>query len=160
MTTRLPAFEVLVDMARNDPEGLETLRRSLTNAVIATASSEISRRRLEGLQFRVDLERRRAQTPLTLACIAVIVSIWIEKGLGMIVTGFVPSPLGKVTSYVPTIPELLITLGILIITLTIALPGFREFFDRERLISATEQVYGVLQKARMESMAEKREVAE
>ena len=51
-------------MARNDPEGLETLRRSLTNAVIATASSEISRRRLEGLQFRVDLERRRAQTPL------------------------------------------------------------------------------------------------
>ena len=30
----------------------------------------------------------------------------------MIVTGFVPSPLGKVTSYVPTIPEVLITLGI------------------------------------------------
>ncbi len=64
MTTRLPAFEVLVDMARNDPEGLETLRRSLTNAVIATASSEDSRRRLKGLQFRVDLERRRAPTPL------------------------------------------------------------------------------------------------
>ena len=64
MTTRLPAFEVLVDMARNDPEGLETLRRSLTNAVIATASNETARRRLEGLQFRVDLERRRATTPL------------------------------------------------------------------------------------------------
>lgn len=64
MTTRLPAFEVLVDMARNDPEGLETLRRSLTNAVIATARSENSRRRLLGLQFRVDLERRRAATPL------------------------------------------------------------------------------------------------
>ena len=64
MTTRLPAFEVLVDMARNDPEGLETLSRSLTNAVISTASSEDSRRRLEGLQFRVDLERRRAASPL------------------------------------------------------------------------------------------------
>ncbi len=64
MTTRLPAFEVLVDMARNDPEGLETLRRSLTNAVIATASNESSRRRLKGLQFRVDVERRRAATPL------------------------------------------------------------------------------------------------
>ena len=49
--------------------------------------------------------------------------------------------------------ELLITLGILVITLTIALPGFREFFDRERLINATEEVYGMLQKARMESMA-------
>ncbi|MFV2090613.1 MAG: DUF3135 domain-containing protein, partial [Pseudomonadales bacterium] len=38
MANRLPAFEVLVDMARNDPEGLEALRRSLTNAVISTAS--------------------------------------------------------------------------------------------------------------------------
>jgi type IV fimbrial biogenesis protein FimT len=55
--------------------------------------------------------------------------------------------------------ELLITLGILIITLTIALPGFREFFDRERLINATEQVYGVLQKARMESMARSEEMS-
>ena len=64
MTTRLPAFEVLVDMARNDPEGLETLRRSLTSAVIASARSANSRRRLQGLQFKVDVERRRAATPL------------------------------------------------------------------------------------------------
>ena len=61
---RLPAFEVLVDMARNDPKGLETLRRSLTDAVIATASNDTTRRRLQGLQFRVDMERRRATTPL------------------------------------------------------------------------------------------------
>lgn len=67
MKARLPAFEVLVDMARNDPEGLETLRRSLTNAVIAGASSDTTKRRLEGLQFRVDLERRRAGTPLAAA---------------------------------------------------------------------------------------------
>jgi len=55
---------------------------------------------------------RKAKGPLTFACIAVIVSIWIDKGLGMIVTGFIPSPLGHVTSYVPTVPELTITLGI------------------------------------------------
>jgi molybdopterin-containing oxidoreductase family membrane subunit len=55
---------------------------------------------------------RKSGTTLTIACIAVIVSIWIEKGLGMIVTGFVPSPLGKVTGYAPTAPEMLITLGI------------------------------------------------
>lgn len=61
---RLPAFEVLVDMARNDPQGLETLRRSLTDAVIAAASNDTTRRRLQGLQFRVDMERRRASTPL------------------------------------------------------------------------------------------------
>ena len=30
----------------------------------------------------------------------------------MIVTGFVPSPLGHVTSYSPTLPEVFITLGI------------------------------------------------
>ena len=61
---RLPAFDVLVDMARNDPQGLETLRRSLTDAVIAAASNETTRKRLRGLQFRVDMERRRASTPL------------------------------------------------------------------------------------------------
>ncbi len=61
---RLPAFEVLVDMARNDPQGLETLRRSLTDAVIAAASNETTRKRLQGIQFRVDMERRRASTPL------------------------------------------------------------------------------------------------
>ncbi|MEE8079348.1 MAG: DUF3135 domain-containing protein [Pseudomonadales bacterium] len=67
MTTRLPSFEVLVDMARNDPNGLETLRQSLTEAVIAAASSDSTRRRLKGLQFRVDLERQRARTPLAAA---------------------------------------------------------------------------------------------
>jgi hypothetical protein len=64
MTTRLPDFDILLDMARNDPEGLETLRRSLTGAVIASAMSPNTRRRLHGLQFRVDMERRRARTPL------------------------------------------------------------------------------------------------
>jgi molybdopterin-containing oxidoreductase family membrane subunit len=44
--------------------------------------------------------------------VAVVVSIWIEKGLGMVVTGFVPSPLGHVTAYVPTLAEISIGLGI------------------------------------------------
>jgi molybdopterin-containing oxidoreductase family membrane subunit len=60
----------------------------------------------------VNPRTRRAKTPLTIACVIVIISIWIEKGLGMVVTGFVPSPLGAVTSYVPTLPELGITFGI------------------------------------------------
>lgn len=49
---------------------------------------------------------------LATGCVAVFVSVWIEKGLGMIVAGFVPSPLGHVTRYVPTAPELLISLGV------------------------------------------------
>ncbi|MBX3706506.1 MAG: DUF3135 domain-containing protein [Pseudomonadales bacterium] len=64
MTVRLPAFDVLVDMARNDPQGLETLRRSLTNAVITAAPTEDARRKLRGLAFRIDMERRRASSPL------------------------------------------------------------------------------------------------
>jgi Ni/Fe-hydrogenase subunit HybB-like protein len=42
----------------------------------------------------------------------VIVAIWIEKGMGLIVTGFVPSPLGEITEYTPTAPEVMITIGV------------------------------------------------
>jgi molybdopterin-containing oxidoreductase family membrane subunit len=49
---------------------------------------------------------------LIIACVFVFVSLWIEKGLGLVVTGFIPSPLEKITEYVPTGPEIAITLGI------------------------------------------------
>lgn len=49
---------------------------------------------------------------LPIACGAVFLSIWIDKGMGMVVTGFVPSPLGEVTEYMPTFPEVMISLGI------------------------------------------------
>lgn len=55
---------------------------------------------------------RRNPRVLLPVCVAVFVSIWIEKGLGLIVPGFIPSPLGEVTPYVPTFPEGLITAGI------------------------------------------------
>ena len=55
---------------------------------------------------------RRNETLLALLCIGVIVAIWIEKGMAMIVTGFIPSPLGKVTEYTPTFPEVAITVGV------------------------------------------------
>jgi len=45
---------------------------------------------------------RRRERTLVIACLAVVVSLWIDKGLGMVVTGFVPSPLGRVTEYLPT----------------------------------------------------------
>ena len=49
---------------------------------------------------------------LAVACVMVFASLWIDKGMGLIVGGFVPSPLGHVTSYVPTLPEVTITLAI------------------------------------------------
>ena len=55
---------------------------------------------------------RQSRSWLPLACVAVVASVWIEKGLAMVVAGFVPSPLGTVTRYVPTPRELLISLGV------------------------------------------------
>ncbi len=55
---------------------------------------------------------RRTESVLVLACLAVFASIWIDKGLGMVITGFVPSPLGTVTEYWPTLPEAFISLGV------------------------------------------------
>jgi len=55
---------------------------------------------------------RRQEKYLLGLCGAVIVAIWIEKGMGMVVTGFVPSPLGRVTDYAPTAIEVAITVGV------------------------------------------------
>jgi Ni/Fe-hydrogenase subunit HybB-like protein len=55
---------------------------------------------------------RKNPPTLVMGCIAVIVSLWIDKGLGLVVTGFVPPPVGEITEYLPTYPEVFITLGI------------------------------------------------
>ncbi len=49
---------------------------------------------------------------LAIACAMVFFSLWIDKGIGLIVAAFVPSPLGAVTTYAPSLPEALIALGI------------------------------------------------
>ena len=55
---------------------------------------------------------RRREGVLAAAALCVFVSLWLEKGMGLIVAGFVPSPLEHVTSYSPTAPEWAIVLGI------------------------------------------------
>ena len=55
---------------------------------------------------------RRREGILALACVIVFFSLWIEKGFVLVVTGFIPSPLGRVFEYSPTIPEIFITLGV------------------------------------------------
>jgi Ni/Fe-hydrogenase subunit HybB-like protein len=49
---------------------------------------------------------------LDVACVLAIVGIWIEKGMGLVVPGFVPSPLGEIVEYSPTLNETLICCGI------------------------------------------------
>jgi len=55
---------------------------------------------------------RRDHSTLAAACVLVVVSTWIDKGLGLITGGFVPNPFDRITEYWPTIPEAIITLGI------------------------------------------------
>jgi len=49
---------------------------------------------------------------LNIACVLCIVGIWIEKGMGLLIPGFVPTPLGEIVEYVPTLNEILVCVGI------------------------------------------------
>ncbi len=67
---------------------------------------------------------RKSFATLNLGCVLIIAGIWIEKGIGLIIPGFIPAPLGEVWEYVPTTIEVLVTLGIWsigLLTLTLIL---------------------------------------
>lgn len=49
---------------------------------------------------------------LNAACVLLIVGVWIEKGMGLIVPAFIPTPLGEIVEYTPTLNESLVSLGI------------------------------------------------
>ncbi len=53
------------------------------------------------------------------ACGFLFVAVWMEKGIGLIVPGLIPSPLGEVVDYLPTWVELGVTLGILCLGITV-----------------------------------------
>ncbi len=55
---------------------------------------------------------RKNEITLFLACIFVFCGTWIDKGLGMISGGFIPSPLHHVTEYMPSLHELAISAGV------------------------------------------------
>jgi molybdopterin-containing oxidoreductase family membrane subunit len=55
---------------------------------------------------------RRRENVLAVACVAVIISTWIDKGFGLVIGGFVPNPFDRVFEYWPTVPEILISVGV------------------------------------------------
>jgi molybdopterin-containing oxidoreductase family membrane subunit len=55
---------------------------------------------------------RHNEKTLAMTCGLIVITTYIDKGLGLMTGGFVPSPLEKVTEYWPTVPEALITLGV------------------------------------------------
>jgi len=55
--------------------------------------------------------RRNLNFWLPLACIMTFAGIWIDKGMGLVVPAFIPSPIGEFSEYVPSAIEIINTLG-------------------------------------------------
>lgn len=78
MTRRLydlPSFDTLKQLAQKNPEALEDLRLSLTQEVIDCARSNEQKRRLEGLKFKIDMNRRKAKNPMQ-SCLKLSQLMW------------------------------------------------------------------------------------
>lgn len=59
----IPSFDELVALSNADPKGFEKLRTELCEQAIADAP-ESMQPRLKGLQFQIDMERKRSSSPL------------------------------------------------------------------------------------------------
>ncbi len=55
---------------------------------------------------------KKKEGTFALACAMIFLSLWIDKGVGMVLGGFVPNPLDRVTEYIPTVIELGISLAV------------------------------------------------
>jgi molybdopterin-containing oxidoreductase family membrane subunit len=54
------------------------------------------------------------------ACVPFFIGIWIEKGMGLIVPGRVPIPMGEVVDYAPGWVEVSVRRGILVLGIFVA----------------------------------------
>jgi molybdopterin-containing oxidoreductase family membrane subunit len=63
------------------------------------------------IMLLVPATRKREDT-LAIACVLLFISLWIDKGIGLVIGGFVPSPLEEITAYHPSFQEIMITLGV------------------------------------------------
>ncbi|KJS90719.1 sulfate reduction electron transfer complex DsrMKJOP subunit DsrP [Desulfosporosinus sp. BICA1-9] len=55
---------------------------------------------------------RKNDKILSLALVAIIAANWIDKGMGLVIGGFIPNPFDRVTEYVITYTEISVTLGV------------------------------------------------
>ena len=82
---------------------------------------------------------RRNPVTMNLAFVLIVVGVWIEKGMGLVVPAFIPTPIGEIYEYTPSMTEIMVSIGIwafglLIFTLLAkaALPVQCEFLRRQR----------------------------
>jgi hypothetical protein len=76
-------FEEWASLAKNDPQAFEAKREEIIAQFIAGASPRMQSR-LRGLQWRIDMDRRRASNPLS-SCMQIFNQMWTsvygERGL-------------------------------------------------------------------------------
>ncbi|MEE9524457.1 MAG: CBS domain-containing protein, partial [Thermodesulfovibrionales bacterium] len=55
---------------------------------------------------------RKNFVTLNTGCVLIFVGIWIEKGMGLIIPGFIPDTMGEIYEYMPSNIEVMISVGI------------------------------------------------
>jgi len=81
------------------------------NALVPWIRSAIVLNVVATVTLTVHPLRRNARF-LMPACAILFLAIWVEKGIGLVIPGFIPSPLGEIVEYTPTPVELAVTAGI------------------------------------------------
>ena len=49
---------------------------------------------------------------MNVAFVFTVIGVWIEKGMGLVIPAFVPTPIGEIYEYTPSVTELMVSLGI------------------------------------------------
>lgn len=65
-----------------------------------------------GLGLLVFPATRKNEGILPIALVSVFIAAWIDKGMGLVIGGFIPNMFERVTEYTPTATELAITVGV------------------------------------------------
>lgn len=55
---------------------------------------------------------RRNMVMMNIMCLLTIIGVWIEKGMGMVIPAFVPTPIGEIYEYTPSFTEVAVSIGI------------------------------------------------
>lgn len=71
----LPSFDELKSLAKENPEALEELRVSLVRQIINSVGDPERKRRLEGLNFVIEMNKKKAKNPLQ-SCLILSRMMW------------------------------------------------------------------------------------
>jgi Ni/Fe-hydrogenase subunit HybB-like protein len=98
-TVHIASFKYLFEGLHNHKQLVPWIWGAMTMNVIAF------------IIFLIPATRKRLTT-LNLGCLFIIIGVWIEKGPGFVIPGFVPDPLGEIHEYLPNLVELMVSCGI------------------------------------------------